>query len=275
MGSVKDILFLGLARNCARTIPNFFSFLGHLAERGVSSWALIGENGSRDRTRRLIEEDPVTELVDTGFMQGSPSRLQRMAMGREHLLQLAKRTRREPYVAVVDLDDVMLHPPHPASVLTAMGRLDADPKLFGIGATSYPRFYDLLALRAGGVDFSRMHETIEWAKRSPFTYYQFQKNFIYSNRRAFTSDQPIPCESTFNGFVLYRSDDYFLGSYRSSREDTVCEHATLNLRIGEITGKSMLIVPELKVKAPHEHAADTSFLRFWADRAVKLLRVQF
>lgn len=274
-----NVLFLGLAKNCRRTLPGFFDHLDALStfdSRSFRVHAVLGENGSRDGTRQRIEErraaDPRVELFDTTFMGKSSNRLRRMAVGREALLQKFAKHRRVDYVIVCDLDDVMLIPPHPAAVLRAIERLLNDPKLFAVGATSYPYFYDLLALRAGGIDYSMATlSEIELAKQNPLFYYRFQKRRLYDNRKQFTSNEPIEVQSSFNGYVIYNAADYILGTYRGPDEHTVCEHVTLHERIVEVTGKHMMIVPELRMHTPHEHLP-VGFTRFWWDRSVKLAK---
>ena len=65
-----SILFLCLARDCADTIPRFFSYLRRLESQGFRCAAIIGENGSRDGTRELIKRASGVhiELLDTSFM---------------------------------------------------------------------------------------------------------------------------------------------------------------------------------------------------------------
>src|SRR5262245_19196347 len=150
---MNDLLFLGLAKNCARTIPKFAKLLDRLEISNYNVRAIIGENGSRDNTRSVIRSFyPRITPLDTSFMGKERSRLRRIAMGREALLQKAKGLKAD-YVIVSDFDNVMEHPPRPDDIGTAIAHLQADPKLFAVGATSMPCFYDLLALRGGGIKY--------------------------------------------------------------------------------------------------------------------------
>ena len=263
-----NILFLALARDCEDTLPTFFSYIENLKGHGLECAAIIGENGSRDKTRRLIEQaaGPRITLLDTAFMEGQKSRLKRMAMGRQALFHAAIGKGDDyEYICVVDLDNIFLEPPEPEALMKCIEGLRVDRNLFAIGATSVPVYYDLLSLRAEGHDYSTLNAEIAAAKRWPFTYFQFHRDRIYSDQRLMTRKDAIPCSSSFNGFCVYNASDYWLGTYRAHNEAEVCEHVTFNLSIKHATGKQMLISPALNVRAPADHIR-VGFFRFWLDR---------
>jgi hypothetical protein len=267
------ILFLCLARDCADTIPLFFKYLERLEACGFSCTAIIGENGSSDRTRALIEEvaGQTIALLDTSLMKTGGSRLSRMAIGRQALLEAAEARRVfGGYVCVMDLDNIVVAPPDPLAVRSAIEQLHADASLFAIGATSVPVYYDLLSLRVEGFEFlTNLNREIAQAKKNPISYFSFHKERIYKNQKLITSSIPVLCSSSFNGFCCYNASDYRLGSYRSPDEADVCEHASFNLSIGNSTGKNMLISSELVLQAPADHVP-VGFFRFWSDRIRKL-----
>jgi len=268
-----SILFLCLARDCAETIPVFFSYLQRLEDQGFRCAAIIGENGSRDATRELIKRATGVRvaLLDTSFMAQTKGRLVRMAMGREALLQkVRERDDAFDYICVADLDNIMVEPPEPAAVKRAIDRLCADETLFAVGAVSKPVYYDLLSLRAESHDYRNLTAEIARAKRAPLTYFQFHQQQIYKNQKRVSIANPLRCLSSFNGFCVYNASDYRLGSYRASDEADVCEHVTFNLSIARETEKNMLIAPELVVRTPSDHAP-VGFFRFWSDRILERL----
>jgi hypothetical protein len=269
-----SILFLCLARDCADTIPRFFAYLDRLESAGFRCAAIIGENGSSDGTRTLIEEaaGPKITLLDTTLMAGGRSRLVRMAIGRQALLDAAEaRGINEDFICVVDLDNVIVNPPSPPAVRAAVERLQADATIFAVGATSFPVYYDLLSLRVEGYEFlSNLNKEITDAKKRPCSYFRFHQEHIYDNQRLMTRDLPVLCASSFNGFCLYNASDYCLGSYRADDEADVCEHVSLNLSIGRVTGKKMQISRDLVIQAPADHIP-VGFFRFWSNRIVKRL----
>lgn len=263
------ILFLCLARDCAKTLPAFFAYLKRLDGNGFACSAIIGENGSSDATRSLIEQaaGPRIALLDTAFMAQAASRLERMAAGRQALVDAAlARGIREEFVCVADLDNVMAAPPPPEAVHAACASLRANPALFAAGATSRPVYYDLLSLRAEGFEcLENLHSEIEAAKRRPWSYYRFHQTRIYRMQQRMTRSGPVLCASSFNGFCLYRGCDYRLGSYRAPDEAKVCEHVSFNRSIARGSGKRMMISPDLAIEAPADHTR-VGFFRFWADR---------
>ena len=266
--SAHSILFLCLARDCEATLPRFFTYIQELNEAGIPAAALVGENGSRDRTRALLQAAAGARLawLDTGFMAVSPERLTRMAMGRESLLTEARRLQLgEAYICVVDLDGVMAAPPSPPAMHAALACLAGDPSLFALSASSYPVYYDLLSLRSTGHDYRTLHKDLVQAKRNPLTYYRFHRRAIYRHQREMTQTADIPCLSSFNGLCLYRAGNYYAGTYRALDEAEICEHVSLNLAIAQATQKTMMISSALRLQAPADHIP-VNIVRFWFDR---------
>lgn len=265
---------LALARDCEATLPSFISWLKDLEQEGFSSVTWVGENGSSDRTRQLLEAASSSSFIvlDTSFMSDVPSRLARMAMGREALLQAAVRADLDAqFICVADLDNVMTSPPTPVVLRSALHYLN-DPLIFAVGATSDPFYYDLLSFLAEGHDYRSLQAEIEKAKKHLMTYFQFHRDKIYSNQKRLTITSPLACVSSFNGLCLYRKEEFFQGTYRSYDEANVCEHVNFNLSLARRTGKTMLIVPELRLAMPRDHGPVT-FLRFWKDRVYKALNL--
>jgi hypothetical protein len=201
------------------------------------------------------------------MMKMGSNRLSRMAIGRQALLEAAEaRGVFEDYICVMDLDNVLVAPPDPVTVRSAIERLRADSSLFAVGATSVPVYYDLLSLRVEGFEFlTNLNSEIAKAKKNPLSYFNFHEKHIYRNQRVITGRIPMLCHSSFNGFCCYNASDYRLGSYRSRDEADVCEHVSLNLSIGSLTGKRMLISSDMVLQAPSDHMP-VGFFRFWSDR---------
>jgi hypothetical protein len=271
-----DFAFLALARDCAGTIPRFLELLETLRHSGSRITAFVGENGSRDGTRALLQRAEARgeiTVVPTDFMAGEPDRLRRMALGRERLKSELECSGISPrFVCVLDIDNVIAAPPAVTALLGAAEKLDR-PGIFGVSATSRPHYYDLLAFEDGQRSFVTLLDDLATSRTGIVRYYRFFCSRIYPDQRALTSDHEIRCASTFNGLCLYRADSYRLGSYLQAGP-ALCEHLVFNRRLAALTGETMLIDPDLVLRTPVDHAAQ-SFLPFAWRRLRKLLALPF
>jgi len=123
-------------------------------------------------------------------------------------------------------------------------------------------YYDLYSHKSNLYFNPDLPQDIADTKRHPARYYGIHRRHIYPHQRAITGLEPMVCASSFNGFCLYRMSEYLLGTYRSRRESVVCEHVTFNLSLGAADGRHMLIVPELVLRTPEDHAP-AGPVRFW------------
>jgi hypothetical protein len=264
-GRPFHIAFLCLAQNCEKTVRVFLSYLARLNCAGLRCFAIVGENGSIDSTREVLSSAAGLPLylVDTSVMSGAPNRLSRMAIGRQLLLDTASAlTIKADYICVADLDNVMAVPPEPDAVITAIQRLASDQQIFAVGATSRPVYYDLFSMMSSAYYNPKLPQEIRDSKQNPKRYFDLHQNHIYYQQYALTGIEPIVCSSSFNGFCIYRGNEYFQGTYRDTQESAVCEHITFNRSLESITGKHMLVVPELVLRTPSDHAP-SGFVEFW------------
>lgn len=267
-----DFAFLALARDCAATIPRFLELLETLRRSGSNVVAFVGENGSRDGTRALLQQAQARGeiiFVPTPFMAQEPQRLRRMALGRERLkYELEASGLASRFVCVLDIDNVIAAPPTVPALLAAAAKLDR-PGIFGVSASSRPHYYDLLAYEDEQRSFATLLDEIAISRSGIVKYYRFFCSRIYPHQQALTSNREITCASTFNGLCLYRADVYRLGSYRKTGP-AICEHLVFNRRLAALTGGTMLIDPGLVLRTPPDHAQQ-SFLPFAWRRIRKLV----
>lgn len=267
-----DFAFLSLARNCAATIPHFLDLLEALRSKGLSVAAFVGENGSRDGTRGLLQQAEARGqliLVPTPFMAEEPDRLRRMALGRERMKDELVSSRFDArIVCILDIDNVLSRPPSIPALLDAAAKLDR-PGIFGVSATSRPHYYDLLAYQDEQRSFETLLEDLAANRRDIFSYYRFFRSRIYPQQQALTVDREIECVSAFNGLCLYRAELYRLGSYLRPGS-SICEHLVFNRRLREMTGGKMMVDPGLVLPTPVDHS-EQSFLPFAWRRLRKLI----
>lgn len=273
-----DFAFLCLAKNCEETVPRFLALLDAVRAKGLQVTAIVGENGSRDGTERLLrlaESRGQLSLISTAFMAEEPDRLRRMGLGRERLKAELDAIGLDPrFVCVVDIDNVIREPPSVAVLLAAASKLDRKG-IFGVSATSAPHYYDLLAFENSNLCFERLLDELAKRRWNIFAYYRFFKKRIYPHQRTLTSKDEIECSSAFNGLCIYRGDTYWLGSYLHGGS-SMCEHLIFNRGVGRVTGAKMLIDPDLVVPTPGDHRqqmflpfAWQRLKKFWASRILR------
>lgn len=247
--------FLGLARNCAGTLPGFLTLLDELCAEGSGAFAIIGENGSRDDTRSLLEgadRAGTIKFVPTEFMAREPDRLRRMALGRECLKRELDAARWRPcFVCVADLDSVLARPPSIAALFRAAAKLSR-PGVVGVSATSRPHYYDLLAYRDDDLQFDWLLGELGDARQNLFTYRRLFRSRIYPHQDALTTDREIVCLSAFNGLCIYKAQTYRTGSYLDDGPSR-CEHVTFNRSILRDAGDHLLVDPQLVLATPEDH----------------------
>lgn len=258
-----DIIFLALARDCEETIPSLVRGLENLGKFGLNVHAVVGENGSHDKTRQMLEEAAsskcIVSVVDTSLMSGVPERLQRMALGRQIVADFAKDmfvpTRA---ICVVDVDEPFLENLEPAILMSGLQRVTEGDDVFAVSATSRPTYYDLLAFEDKDRSFVDLDRRIQGLQRNPLEYYAFFQNVIYPHQQRLTSDTDIPCRSAFNGLCLYSARSYAMGSYLPVASGPwICEHVTFNRSVAAATERHMVIDGTLVLPMPSEHGRRT------------------
>ena len=268
------LLFLGLARNCADSLPRFFDFVRKVGALGYRCHIVIGENGSSDGTRDVIRansSDLDVCVEDTGFIEVHEKRLQRMAVARERLLQMGReRYGHVDFIVVCDLDSVMRRPPAAASFSTAVQHLSNRDDIYAKSASSYPYYYDLLAYNDDIAHNNTLAADIERAKRRPWSYFLFMNRNVYRKQKEVSSQLPRLVVSAFNGMCIYKPNYYLTSSYNIGDDFSRCEHLALNTNIFRSSGRKIWISDTLQIATPDEHGPAT-FVPFWTKRIVKLI----
>lgn len=258
-----DIVFLALARDCAATIPGMLRGLGALQDSGLRVRLLVGENGSRDKTRGLLVEasasSGLVHVLDTSFMAADGSRLERMARGRQFLAdQFQELGWAARAICVADMDEPFLEDLSPDLFASRFARLEADQGIFAVSASSRPSYYDLLAFEDDTRSFVGLDSRIASLQSNPVRYYSLFRDVIYPEQHRLTSDDDIECTSAFNGLCLYRADAYALGSYLPPEGHSwICEHITFNRSLVAATGHRMVVDGAFVLPMPPEHGRRT------------------
>ena len=107
-----DLIFLGLAKNVEKTILVFLKSCENLSLSGLKICVIIGENGSKDKTRNILQNFKSSKFhlifLKTDFLNIYKNRIIRLTNGREYLKNYIIENRIiSKFVAVVDLDSVL------------------------------------------------------------------------------------------------------------------------------------------------------------------------
>jgi len=267
------LTILALARDCADSMPRFVALLETLSQGGIDVLAIVGENGSVDGTRALLElaseAGAPLRVVATDVIATIPARLTRMCAARAMLaLEAAAHDVPSGFVAVLDLDDVLDHTPPASAFHEAFTTLADDPTIAAVAARSVPYYYDVLALRWTGHHQKNVQTDLDLTKRRPWGYYRTHREIYDIQRRMTAAIDPV-CTSAFNGLCIYRAGDYFAQRYDALMQADVCEHVPFNEAICARGGRRIKIGVGLIVGMPHEHGPVGPF-RFILDRIRKL-----
>ena len=261
-----DVAVLGLARDCESSLPWTLSFVDRLGQQ-LRVRLIVGEDGSADRTARLLR-DAGAEIVDT-TPPSQLSRMARMARARELVRRAYLAGAPADLVLVADLDGSFLADWGEAELRVAETRL-RDDRLFGVSATSTP-YYDLLAFESADQSFDDLDERIRIAQRRPLSYRRFMMGEVYANQEALASDHDVLCLSAFNGAAFYRHEDYASASYvTASGGAPICEHKVLHRHMAQ-GDRVMVIEPRLRVPAPREHVRQSAS-QFYVSAAATLVQ---
>lgn len=253
----NSVLFLGMAKNCCQTLFKTIQAVAALESQGMRVGLWVGENGSTDGTRELLEDSkfPGVRRIDLDGIASETDRLRRMAMGRETILRAVSGSEEFKlfnYVAVLDLDSAFLAQVSHSSLLQAIGTLRSSPNLFCVSASSTPTYFDLLAYVDGEADFSHLPEKFQRTKWNLAKHLALFYNEIYPSQQNLTTRDDFLCDSAFNGMALYRSAEFKTGSYLALPGQVQrCEHVHFNQSIAR--GRKVLVSADLKVQAPSEH----------------------
>lgn len=265
----RRLLVLGLCRNSAATLPALLGMFHEIMRSGaLDLQVLLGENGSTDATREILEQAAAANswlnIIDTGFMSYMPERLTRMAAGREALRKSLPPPLPGDAVLVLDTDLDLIWPLSVDSLQAALRELE-QPMTNGICSYSLPLHYDILALRETAQSRSPGTE-LHLASLGPRSFWVRLRRYprkLLNTLRITRQQHKLGVASgrafvsAFNGLCLYPRPLYDAVSYLAPGIE--CEHVVLHLAMHRKTGGMIRVSQHLGVRAPQEHIA--SFAR--------------
>jgi len=271
------IAFSGLAQNCSKSLPNFFTFLNEIDDDFKKIYLLIGENESKDNTLEILKnyknKKITKKIINTSFMMQYTHRLEKMAKGRNHISKLLKKLKLD-YIIWLDLDEVLKNGINRNEFLNSIKILKKRNDLFGVSAISHPYYYDILSLRIEGYFMKNIYYISKI--RNILTGYILRKKYIYNIQKKINKLEKLSI-SSFNGMCIYKFKYYkhskyvkFNKSNKEYREKN--EHVTFNEIIYKKFKKYILINKNLILSMPSQHYPYSNFFSFLFGKIYYLLK---
>ncbi len=274
MNKKYDIIFLGLAKNVAKTINSFFLSVENISGKDFNICVIIGENDSSDGSSKYLRNYSNQKFdyiyLDTAFLKKYKNRIVRLGYGRQYLKDyILKNKLSSQFIIVADLDEVIIKGIEVEQLLNNFKMLeDKKDHLFGVSSKSYPYYYDLLPLIIK--DYYEIDVYKVQTKVSLKAFYE-RKKFIYDFQKKITKMRDVDTKSSHNGLTIYLYHDYLLGNYYVSENNIRSEHINFNSEINAKTGKYLRMTNSLIVNTPLEHMPLT-FKEFFVQKITKFLR---
>ena len=253
-----DIIFLGLAKNVEKTISYFFESCEDLSTLNLSICVIVGENGSNDGTRQILENYKTSKFnfiyLNTDFLDFHKNRILRLANGREFLKNyIVENKIFSKFVSIVDLDTVISKGIDKSEYLETIRVLEnRQNELFAISSKSLPYYYDMLPLIIKDYfehDVYKIQTTF-----SLINFYKVRKLYIYNFQKKITQMRDALTVSSHNGLTTYFYKNYITGNYIDKSSNSIkSEHINFNLSIHEKSNKYILMTNKLNLNTPPEH----------------------
>ena len=245
------MVFCGLARNCAHTLPHLLSVVAEIGQ-AAGDWAYVFlESDSYDDTMAILESfheaHPDGIVRSYGRLREQlPERTSRLARLRNEYLDLCAASgylERFRNLVVLDLDavneDLRAEP-----LLERL--IDPDPSWAALFANQSERYYDIWALRQADWSPDDCWERVR-SRPSGMTEAEAVRRFVEARQIRIPSDADrIEVDSAFGGLGIYRTQWLRDTRYSGTRADgaSICEHVPFHAKI-RARGGRLFIDPGL------------------------------
>ncbi|MDT7836550.1 hypothetical protein [Aquabacterium sp. OR-4] len=238
------IAFLGTARDCARALPASIQRLRELGSLFGAHEIHVYENDSQDATGTLLEQMAGDRLLQLQREQGiaarMPRRTERLAYGRNRLLDAVLARGPWDYIAWADLDG-LVGPRF--STEGFLSNFQYEPVWDAVFPLSWPLYYDTWALRED--HFCR--DDYVWDGQHRLNAALFDGRDIHAATQILAPQRVkgwVPVRSAFGGFGLYKGAIASRGRYAGlvhGRE--VCEHVPYHAAL-QAAGARLYLNPQ-------------------------------
>ena len=271
-----DIIFLGLAQNCEKYLPNFFLKIDEISKIKKTK-VFIGENGSNDFTfdliRKKISSDKNYKFVDTTFIEKYPDRIKRLALARQALKDFFIGLKlRSKFVCVIDLDDVINDSFNKNLIQNLISKLEKNnDKYFGISLSSKPYYYDILNFESEEFPNSFIKQL---QNNKSIKSYNRRKEYIYKVQKLLSRKKNFDCISGFNGLCIYTYKDYITSKYTEKSTDQTPEHLFFNRYLNKTLKKKILVTDNF-LRMPNEHKPLNNIFHFIFEKILKYMIIYY
>ncbi len=259
-------MIIGVARNCAEGLIATLPRLSRLASTFRSANFVIAANDLTDATGEILRDwarmrDDLRLIAFDGLVDNVPKRTARLAtirnLCRSYLHHDECDRPSHDFLVVADLDGVnanLVDDPEFSAVI------DNAPSDWGaLFANQRQLYYDIWALRHPVWSPDDCWGQVAKASRRRFNRKSAEKEaldrHVYGRQiHIAPHDAPIPVDSAFGGFGIYRSSLLKGALYRglTPSGEEVCEHVYFNAAIRS-NGGALYIAPGLLNDTPSEH----------------------
>lgn len=228
----QRIAFLGTARNCAAALPATITRLAELGALFGAHGIFVYENDSTDDTGRMLDHfarDGLLQAIrEQGVAQAMPLRTERLAYGRNRLLDQVLAQGPWDYICWADMDGLVGARFSTEGFLSNFQHAAAWDAVFPL---SWPLYYDIWALREPSIC------PVDYVASGQHTL----NAALYAGREIHAAVQQLqpgrvagwlPVQSAFGGFGLYKGAVAGRGRYTGlvdGRE--VCEHVPYHAQL--------------------------------------------
>lgn len=244
----EKLWIVGLARDCEDLIVSNVQALERLLPEHQREFVIL-ESNSKDHSRYVIEDlarkrvDVRAPLISPDHIPYSLNRTVKLARLRNlYLKLLADLADPNDLIAVVDWDIDFSK-----AVFEPKTKVIPGNKI--VCATSFPRYYDIFALRNDKQSQSyrqKLDECIS-AGKNPFVVYL--QSVVNPQKQLSKESEPKSVYSAFGGLAIYTAGQLLKSRYSGEVD---CEHVSLNAQL-KARGNEVLIDPGIRIPAPKEH----------------------
>jgi glycosyltransferase involved in cell wall biosynthesis len=202
--------FCGPVKNCEPYLDKVFENIEKLGSLFHDYRIIVYYDKSSDNTLKKLKDYQIKNPRFFFYVNHHPIskfRTHNLAIARNWCLNYVRKNKDYfPFFVMMDFDDVNCKQVHPETLENHLQREDWDALSFHTS----PQYYDIWALSIYPYCFSYNHFS------NNVYHYTIIQNYVSHLLKNLPTNQLLPCISAFNGFSIYRTNN-FLNTYYDGR----------------------------------------------------------